>query len=257
MKSKKKNLKEMIALGSKTAKAGFSNEQDIVNKFINWKNDPEAKEWLVLMGYDIKEIESVDAIILHGYKTDVQVQIIIYFKKAISKENLSIKLVSNLKSGGNQVDKRWVDTYIKMWTIPEDIAKLLKMFTGEIKPDSKLKLKDKRKVFFTEMDEISQNKIIDFFSKNKILIVTDILKGRDIMTAEWMMVVLKGNGKTVWTLKSINYAMNLFGGGEVKFTTKGNLKIGRIGMQRKGGDGGRPSANMLQFKINPVELFNN
>ncbi|PIP30525.1 type II restriction endonuclease, partial [bacterium (Candidatus Howlettbacteria) CG23_combo_of_CG06-09_8_20_14_all_37_9] len=26
-------------------------------------------------------------------------------------------------------------------------------------------------------------------------------------------------------------------------------------MQRKGGDGGRESAKMLQFKINPVELF--
>lgn len=26
-------------------------------------------------------------------------------------------------------------------------------------------------------------------------------------------------------------------------------------MQRKGGDGGRSSANMLQFKINPIKLF--
>jgi hypothetical protein len=27
-------------------------------------------------------------------------------------------------------------------------------------------------------------------------------------------------------------------------------------MQRKGGDGGRDTAKMLQFKINPSELFN-
>ncbi len=27
-------------------------------------------------------------------------------------------------------------------------------------------------------------------------------------------------------------------------------------MQRKGGDGGRPTANMLQFKINPAEIVN-
>jgi len=26
-------------------------------------------------------------------------------------------------------------------------------------------------------------------------------------------------------------------------------------MQRKGGDGGRHTANMLQFKLNPAELF--
>lgn len=255
MKNKKKNFEEMIALGSKTAKGGFKNEQDIAKKFENWENDTDAQEWLVLMGYKIKEIEKVEAVILHGYKTDVQVQITVYLKKAIATENLSIKLVSNLKSGGNQVDKRSVDTYVKMWNIPEDVVKLLKMFTGEIKPMSGLKLKDKRKVFFTEMDKVSQNKIIDFFSKNKILIVSDILKGRDLMSAEWMMVVLKGNNETRWILKSINHAMNIFGGGDVKFTNKGNLKIGKIGMQRKGGDRGRPSANLLQFKINPVELF--
>ena len=38
-------------------------------------------------------------------------------------------------------------------------------------------------------------------------------------------------------------------------TKQGNFRIAKIGMQRKGGDGGRPTANMLQFKINPAELF--
>ena len=33
------------------------------------------------------------------------------------------------------------------------------------------------------------------------------------------------------------------------------LEIGRITMQRKGGDAGRATAKMLQFKINPVQLF--
>ena len=37
MKSKKKNLKEMIALGSKTAKGGFSNEQDVIDRFNDWE----------------------------------------------------------------------------------------------------------------------------------------------------------------------------------------------------------------------------
>ncbi|MCB0512553.1 MAG: hypothetical protein H6552_05360 [Chitinophagales bacterium] len=36
---------------------------------------------------------------------------------------------------------------------------------------------------------------------------------------------------------------------------QGNFKIGRITMQRKGGDNGRETAKMLQFKINPAELF--
>ena len=40
--------------------------------------------------------------------------------------------------------------------------------------------------------------------------------------------------------------------GDIIVTDKGSLRIGRITMQRKGGDGGRESAKMLQFKINPI-----
>lgn len=46
-----------------------------------------------------------------------------------------------------------------------------------------------------------------------------------------------------------------FYGGEVVFSLQGSLKIGKVTMQRKGGDGGRESAKMLQFKINPLLLM--
>ncbi len=46
-----------------------------------------------------------------------------------------------------------------------------------------------------------------------------------------------------------------FGNGEIKKLPKGSVSIGRITMQRKGGDNGRPSANMLQFKIDPTKLL--
>ena len=59
-----------------------------------------------------------------------------------------------------------------------------------------------------------------------------------------------------WTLKPINIAMNHYSDGDVIITPRGNLRIGKIGMQRKGGDGGRDTANMLQFKVDPTELFN-
>ncbi len=206
------------------------------------------------MGYDLKQIEKVEATKLHGYKTDVQVQVKIYLKKAISTENLSIKLVSN-PQGFNQIDKRWVDTYVKMWHMPKDISGALKKFTGETPPKITKNLKDKRRLLLNEMDAAIQKKIIAFFTKNKILVVSDILKGRDQFSAEWMLVALNANQKSTWVLKSINEAMNLFGGGDVRITAQGSLKIGRIGMQRKGGDGGRKTAQMLQFKINPVELF--
>ncbi|HOS84750.1 MAG TPA: hypothetical protein PK029_06400 [Bacteroidales bacterium] len=43
----------------------------------------------------------------------------------------------------------------------------------------------------------------------------------------------------------------------IEITARGNFKIGIITMQRKGGDGGRDTAKMLQFKINPAEIFEN
>ena len=247
--------KDLIKLGSATAKGGFRNEDDIVAKFNDWKNDEDAQKWLEIMGYPIDEIEKVEAVKLHGYKTDVQVQITIYLKKAIAAENLSIKLVSN-PQGFNQIDKRWVDKYVEMWEIPADITKILKIFTGEITP-TKSGLKDKRRMFLTEMSESDQKKIINYFTKNKILVVSDILKGRGKFSAGWMLVALVANGESSWVLKSINHAMNVFADGPVRITNQGSLKIGKITMQRKGGDAGRDSAKMLQFKINPVELFSN
>src|SRR3989338_2798271 len=107
-----------------------------------------------------------------------------------------------------------------------------------------------------EMPAKNQEKIINFFNKNKILIISDILKGRDKFTADWMLVILRKNKNSFdWALKNINTAMNIFGQGDVRITREGSLKIGQIGMQRKGGDAGRESAKMLQFKINPCLLF--
>lgn len=246
--------KDLIKLGSQTAKSGFKNEKDIVKKFNNWKGDENVQVWLGIMGYPPDEIEKVEAIIIPGhYKADVQVQITVYLKEVIAAENLSVKLVSN-PQGFNQIDKRRVDKYIEMWDIPEDIANILKSFTGEIKP-VKTGLKDSRRMLLNEMSQEDQEKIVNFFKKNKILIVSDVLKGRDKFSAGWILVALVVNGKSKWILKSINQAMNVFGDGPVRIGSRGSLKIGQIGMQRKGGDNGKPSANMLQFKINPVLLF--
>ncbi|MFH1544009.1 MAG: type II restriction endonuclease [Patescibacteria group bacterium] len=250
------NKKDLIKLGSKTAKGGFKNEKDVIARFNDWKNDKVAKEWLKAMNYDISDIEYVKASKVRGqYKADVQVRvrIVIKLKSQEDLQNLQVKLVSNLQ-GFNQVDKRWIDKYVELWNMPKDITKILKYFTGEIEP-TKNNLKDSRRMLLSEMDENDQNKIINFFENNKILVVSDLLKGRGEFSADWVLVVLKANNESKWILKSINEVMNVFGGGDVRITSQGSLKIGKIGMQRKGGDGGRDTAKMLQFKINPVELF--
>jgi len=84
-----KSKEELIAIGSQTARNGFQNERDIVEKFNNWKSDEDAKTWLKIMGYSIEEIEKVEAVTLHGFKTDVQVMVTVYFKKAIASNFFS------------------------------------------------------------------------------------------------------------------------------------------------------------------------
>ncbi|TAL67271.1 MAG: type II restriction endonuclease [Bacteroidetes bacterium] len=242
-----------FADGSKIAKAGFENEYDIINRFNNWRKDKEAQSWLEIMNYKLSEIEYVEAIKVSGFKTDVQVQVTIKLKKAIDVENLQVKLESN-KTGFNQIDKRWVDKYAEMWNIPDNIVYTIKRYTGEIKPTIK-KTRYPKRMLANEFTLQEQIEVIDWLKKNQALIISDVIKGRGKFAAECMLVAQKIILNSRWILKPINYCINFYGNGEVRITSGGNFRISKIGMQRKGGDSGRESAKLLQFKIDPSKLF--
>ena len=245
---------DLVKKGSQTAKDGFKNEQDICNKFNNWQYDIEAKQWLTIMQYNLEQIEYVKAIVLHGYKADVNVQVQIKLKSAIDTENIQVKLVSNQK-GFNQIDKRWLSHYREMWSIPDDIYKLLQHYTGELKPN-KQNVRDSRRMFVDEFNENDRKQLLKWFSINKTLILSDIIKGRGQFSAEWVLVAQKIDNNARWVLVNINQALQHYSEGEVRISPKGSIYIGRVTMQRKGGDGGRETANMLQFKLDPTQLFN-
>ena len=174
-------------------------------------------------------------------------------KAGLRAEGISIKLVSN-PTGFNQIDKRWLSHYAKMWKMPPAVETALKYFLGEalpVKPG-----RDAKRMYLNEMDPESQKAIVDFFAAHKAAIVSDLFEGDGVYAAGWVMVALKATENTKWALRRSSDVMRFFGDGPVTITRAGNLKIGRITMQRKGGDGGRDSAKMLQFKINPAQLFN-
>ena len=131
-----------------------------------------------------------------GYKSDV----VVCINSQNQKENIQVKLVSNA-NGYNQIDKRWVNKYSIMWSIPEDIELLLKYFTGEKSP-FKTDVKDKRRMFLNEFDKQDQLKIIEFFKENIKIIVSDILKGRGEYSAKWMLVSQKIENQR-WILKTM------------------------------------------------------
>ena len=242
-----------IDKGSQTAKDGFKMETEVISKFNNWQNDTLAKQALVTMGYNLKEIEKVLANKVTGrYKSDIQVLVTIFLKGLDKGQNISVKLVSN-STGFNQIERGWVKKYSELWNIPQAVSETLEFFVGE-KKSNILDLRDHRRVFLDEFTEVEQHLVLDFFESNRLLVLSDIIKGRGVFAAEWMLVVQKLDNKISWTLKSINEVLNIFNQGDVKITAQGSLRIGKVGLQRKGGDGGRDSANQMQFKIDPTEI---
>lgn len=242
-----------VKKGSETAKAGFQNELDVVNLFNAWETSELAQNWLIAMGYKLDDIEYVKAEKIKGsYKADIQVRITIKLKSLVDCQNIQVKLVSN-KKGYNQVDKRWLKNYSELWNIPDDVYEILAYYTGQL-PPYKWNTRDKRRMFIDEMTEQEQRKLIDWLSDNQYLIVSDILKGRGQFSAEWILVIQKTD-ILKWVLKPINIVMNYYSKGGVFITPSGNIKIGKITIQRKGGDNGRKTAQMLQFKLDPTELF--
>ncbi|PID77249.1 MAG: type II restriction endonuclease [Deltaproteobacteria bacterium] len=268
-------------IGSMTAKGGFINEADICNKFNNYKNDLDAQGWLSAMGYDSLRIKGLSAVqipirinpakaeslgvtkekydeTIKFKKADVQIRVEIIIDDIIHIENISLKK-ANKSAGFNQVDKRPVLAYKQIWKFDDNIAKWLRLFTGDIFPEKILsreeleRIRDKRRLFLNEIPAAELKNIINFFRNNKSLVAFDIIKGRGSLSAEWLLVTRKNHdNSTDWIIKDINSVCNFYSQGEVELSPRGSLKIGRIIMQRKGGT---PDPASLQFKINPLTLF--
>ena len=238
------------ALGSETAKNGFKNEDEIRDKFIAWKTDTDAREWLTTMGYRLDDIVTVSAMKPSGQKSDVDVTVATRSGKRA--DGISIKLVSS-RHGFNQIDKRWLAHYVKMWSIPPEVETALRSFCGETQPAKPGRAKDR--MFLDELSPEQQKAVIDFFTAHRAQILHDLFRGDGPHAATWFMVAWKPGDKTSWVLKRDEDVERFFGDGKIELTSGGNLKIGKITVQRKGGDAGRDTAKMLQFKINPDLLF--
>jgi len=269
-------------IGSMTAKGGFLNESDVCDKFLNYKNDANAKQWLSIMGYEPNVIQKITAIqiptriskdraielgvkedkyeaTMRYKKADVQIRVEIVVDDVIHIENVSLKK-ANKSAAYNQVDKRPVSAYKTIWNYDDEIEYWLKLFTGEILPEKESSmdsstLKDSRRLFFTEMPDKIVKKIITFFEQNKTLVINDILRGRGGLCASWFLVTRKDTENDYsldWILKDINVVCNFYAQGDVVVSPRGSLRIGKVTMQRKGGT---PDPTSLQFKINPLEVF--
>jgi hypothetical protein len=110
-------------------------------------------------------------------------------------------------------------------------------------------------MFLDELSAEQQKLVIDFFTVHRQQVLHDLFRGDGPHAATWFMVAWKPGDKTSWILKRDEDVEHFFGDGKIELTSAGNLKIGKVTVQRKGGDAGRDTAKMLQFKINPALLF--
>src|SRR5207302_8065279 len=131
----------------------------------------------------LDEIESLAATRPNGEKADVEIRVKI--KSGELKEGISIKLVSS-PHGFNQIDKRWLSHYVKMWNTPPNVENALKLFVGETPPNKPSRAPNR--MFLDELDAASQKAVIDFFTANRANILHDLFSGDGPHAANWVMV---------------------------------------------------------------------
>ena len=159
-------------IGSETARHGFQNERDVIQHFRQYETNVTVQSWLRLLGHHYRDIETINVGTVTGhFKSDIYVKV-----NKVSNTStchyIQVKLVSNLQ-GYNQIDKRWVDRYCELWNIPNDIRRLLKLYTGEIEP---IRIgRDSRRMFADEFCLKDQNNLKEFFFEKKHQILNTIL----------------------------------------------------------------------------------
>ena len=243
---------------SKAALGGFKNEDWVVSEFNNYKRSYWAKRWLVAMQHDPDRIGSLCAQTTRRMGFFNKADVLVLIDSQV--EWISVK---KFTASFNQIDKRWTDEYAKKWNIPPDVVKVLKMYCGEKghRPEDLLgeaqleSVSDKRRFRMNEMPLAKRERVLSFLNENRRKIVKSVVGGSGRASARWMLIVEEENGgprrSAIMPIGRVIRHCT----GEAAITDRGNLKLGELTIQRKGGDSGKETAQMLQFKFSPRGLF--
>lgn len=257
-------------MASKAAKRGFKAEKRLINA-INYKDELgkkliEAIE--IFQGLKFKLCSASKG--PPRMKTDI----------VISCDNRNI-LISvkefDVKADYNHVERHYVDYYAQKWSMPREVFVGLKQFVGEVDEHgnpisiellereaeelgtSPGKLSKERRTFVNRQPQQTRNAIKQFFKLNKEKILKDIfIADEDI---KFFIVIKREASRVYYYVVPTKDVLDVYGSGEVTITPRGSLQIGKVVIQRKGGDHRTPfgwvdrSASQLQFKIRPSECI--
>ena len=237
---------------------GFKNEDWIASEFNNWICSYWARGWLKTMKYDPDKIEHLCSQTTRkmGFFNKADILVLV-------EDNVEWISVKKFTASFNQIDKKWTDTYAKQWKMSEEVTHIFKRYCGEPKyrprdllDDKQLEqISDKRRFNMNELSEVQREQLLDFLNENRKKIVKDVVGGSGKASAKWMLLIEEKDGSPYRSaLLPIDRVIEHCIGGAA-ITDRGNIKLGQLTIQRKGGDAGKHTAQMLQFKFSPRGLF--
>jgi len=259
-------------LASKAAKRGLKAESRLINA-INGKDELGRK--IIRALEDILGIKLTLCSAMKGpprAKADIIV--------TCGDKNILISVKEfDVKFDYNHVERNYIDFYAEKWSVPKDVYIILKRFVGEVNKQghpvsietlekeaerlgtSPGKLSKKRRIFLNQIKPQTKDLIINFFRSKKVEILRDVfINDEDIE----VFIVIKRDGDEVhYYVLPTKDVLNVYSTGDVAITPRGSLRIGKVVLQRKGGNhrtnGGWTDvvASQLQFKIKPSECIKN
>jgi len=263
-------------IGSRTAKKGFRNEDVIIKKFSNWREDTHSKDWLYYIckskGFEFSNLESIEIKKIGGKnKADLYLKLIFVQFESI---NIGISLKIQNVMGYNHIHRENADDFARRFNFSKNATIALLKYCGvegyspydqllkgviskeeylsyDDIPEKKQHREGTGRYYFDELPNNEQIELIENFSLNFKEILEYIIRGDSTSNyqADFLLCTLDlGNERFLYSIEIIEEAIDrAFDNGIVKPLIKEHpsLHMGKITLQRKGGTGG---ATQLQFK---------
>ena len=158
----------------------------------------------------------------------------------------------------SQANRGTLETYVEEFGINRQVAETLRAFT--------VKDTSGNRTMLNKVTKSEQEELLHFFQSYQRQITSHVLRGKAeaILKADWLLLheaidanwISQIGQRDFWHLYPMAQVIDCCCSIKPCITRDGNLTLGLgLTLQRKGGDSGRPSANDLQFKINPRAII--
>lgn len=246
-------LDEGASSQSSAARRGLEAEEALIDK-INHRDASCA--WVV---EECSGISGYGEVLARKPSNIEKPDVVLFTPKGGHESSWGISLKTyKPKVAFSQANRGTVDTYARDLKMPDLVSQTLRRF-AVAEPDGD-------RTMLNEAPEDSKQAVLTFFEKYQRQIISHVLRGKEhaALKADWLMLHEEPDAdwqdlvgdKRFWRLYSMSTVIECCCSIRPNITKKGNLVVGLgITLQRKGGDGGRPTANDLQFKINPKKVI--